>query len=65
MIIREYKAPNPQWDIYELVCEKTGISIQKLIMNTEPHYTVYKIKDSSNSYDITEGVFEILKKLIV
>jgi hypothetical protein len=65
MIIKEYKAPNPQWDISELICEKTGISIQKHSMNVEPHYTVYKIKSSGNYYDIMEEVFELIKKLIV
>jgi hypothetical protein len=65
MIIKEYKAPNPQWDISELTCEKTGTSIQKITMNIEPCHTIYKIKDGYNCYDITEEVFELIKNLFV
>ena len=65
MKINKFKAPNPQWDIIEITCDKTGISIQKHIMNIEPHYVVFKIKENGRYFDIMEDVFEIIKKLIV
>jgi len=65
MIIKEYNAPNPQWSITELICEKTGLSIQKISMNIEPYCVIYKLKDNDNCYDIMEEVFESIKKLIV
>jgi hypothetical protein len=65
MKINKFKAPNPQWDITEFTCDKTGISIQKHSMNIEPDYIVFKIKEGDRYFDIMEDVFEIIKKLIV
>jgi hypothetical protein len=65
MKTKVFKAPNPQWDITEFTCDKTGISIQKYSMNIEPGWSVFKIKENDKHYDIMEDVFEIIKKLIV
>jgi len=64
MIIKEFTAPNPEWDITSLECEKTGVTLHKHNLKHKG-IVCYRLIDGDDiNEEISEKVFESVKNLL-